>query len=289
MSVISSLPVTPNRIEIVYRYLRYCGDNGVAKDDLMQTLSPPALKSGSGRSSIAQDVVREASRIGIIVLDSDGCYRLSPELRDTHDLDLLEWLESILLDPVRAKKAGQPDFPYALAWLLEQNPAEPFEFGDNIAGLIASQCGTDVNAFGMTNRARSQNFVYWAQYLGYAWRLKVGSIEAIMPDPTQAIERHLSQLLKEPGESLIEDLLYTWATQSPVLEGGAARIKIVELCRGDSHRDPKLLSRSTSIALLRLEERGVIRLERRADAEAYTLNIKPNPRPVSHVAWHGGK
>ncbi len=284
MSVISNLPATPNRIEIVYRYLSTCDDLGVPKVDLHRMLCPPALKGG-----IANDVVNEANQLGLIEVMANGNYRLSSDLSQIPNLNFLEWLELRLLDLVQAEQAGQSNFPYALAWLLEQDPAKPFEFGDNITDLIAAQCGTDVEAFEMTNRARSQNFVYWAQYLGYAWRLKVGNVETIMPDPTQAIERHLPQLFEKSSELLIEDLLHTWAIQCPVLEGGAARRKIAERCQNSTPRDPKTLSRSTSIALLRLQKRGAIKLERRADAIAYTLNIKPNPMPISHITWRKDK
>ncbi len=284
MSVISNLTAMPNRIEIVYRYLGICEDIGMSKDDLKQALCPPALGSG-----IADDVINEANRLGIIEATSDGYYRLSRELRKTPALNFLEWLEARLLDPVQAEKVGQANFPDALAWLLEQDPAEPFEFGDNISGLITAQCGADVGAFELSNRARSQNFVYWAQFLGYTWRLRVGNTEVVMPDPTRAIERHLSHLLAQTGELLIEELLDAWASRSPVLEGGSVRQKIIKLCSSDVLRDPKILSHSTSMALLRLEKRGIIKLERRADALAYTLNTKPNPRPISHVVWQKGR
>lgn len=265
---------------MVYRYLCSCDESGVTKDDLRQILCPPALQSG-----LANDVINEAHRLGIIDTTPAGSYRLASELRQVPNTSFLDWLEARLLDPDHAERVGQANFPYALAWFLEQDPAEPFEFGDNITGLIAEQCGPDAAAFEMSNRARSQNFVYWAQYLGYAWRLSVGNYEAIMPDPTRAIERHLSHLLKETGELLMEDLLDAWAIRCPVLEGGTARLQVTELCRSHIPRDPKLLSRSTSTALLRLEQRGVVKLERRADAAAYTLNTRPNPRPVSHVIW----
>lgn len=289
MSVISTLAATPSRAEIVYRFLRHSGGTGVAPDVLLKTLSSPGLTDGGGRSGIAADVVRECKRLGIITVEADGCYRLCPALCHANDTGFLLWLEAILLDPTKAEAADQASFPYALAWLLEQDPAEPFEFGDNISDLITSQCGSEVDAFGLTNRARSQNFVYWAQYLGYAWRLGVENFEAVMPDPTRAIERHLPQLLGGSKELLISELLHAWGTRSPVLDGGTARKEIVEMCQGTAHRDSMLLSRSSSIALLRLEERGVIKLERRADALTHTLNTKPNLRPISHLVWQEGR
>lgn len=284
MSVIGNLTATPNRIEIVYRYLGTCEEGDITKEDLRQVLCPPTLES-----SMANDVINEATRLGVLEITSEGHYQLTSELRQTLPPNFLEWLESRLLNPTQAEKVDQANFPYALAWLLEQDPAKPFEFGDNISDLVAAQCGVDVGAFELTNRARSQNFVYWAQYLGYTWRLQVGNTEAIMPDPTRAIQRHLSHLFKQTGELLIEELLNSWASRSPVLEGGIVRQKVIERCQSNVPRDPKLLSRSTTIALLRLEKRGLIKLERRADALAYTLDTKPNPRPISHVIWQGDK
>lgn len=288
MSVIGSLSVTPNRIGNVYRYVRYWGTNGVTPDELEKALSPLNLRGATKSADAVRDVVNEAKRLGIIKLDPDERYRLTPGVQNLDDSGFLAWLEKVLLDIDSASEADQREFPYALAWLLEQDLETPFDFGDNIRNLIESQYGPDVQAFQLTNRARSQNFVYWAQYLGYAWRLKLGDREVIMPDPTRALQRHLPDLFLGTQWLPIQEFVKRWAVRCPVVDGGIVRQEMLSLRQAGVQRDPLLLSPSTSLALFRLEERGIIKLEQRADALTLTLSSRPTLSPVSHVLRLGG-
>lgn len=151
MSVITNLETVPNRLEIVYRVLRDVGEAGIPERDFRQILAPRSL-TRSEASPIATSVIQEARRLGIIVLE-DGVFRLSPAL-SSGPTSLLPWFETVLLDPARAEEVGQLNVPYALAWLLEQDPSHRFGFSDNIQELVTTQCGADVNGFELTE-ARS--------------------------------------------------------------------------------------------------------------------------------------
>jgi len=173
-----------------------------------------------------------------------------------------------------------------LAWLLDQNPKSPIDTRQNVRSTIETQCGPEVNAFELTSASRAQNFYYWARYLGYAWYVGVGdSPTMIVPDPTAAIERHLSRLMI-PGQTWpLVQLVASWGDLSSVLEGGAARTEIEGLMQLALRRPDGMLSRSTSLALERLDRRGIIHLERQADAPAIMLGVWPDPLPISHVTY----
>src|SRR5262249_27534543 len=159
---ISSFTVTPNRVEIIARYLESLGERGVARDDLISQLSPAALRRGGtsggadevgeGRSSVATEALSETLRLGLAEsLDNNG----TESVRFVAPLDqkvtsLLERLERILLDSYTAEATGQREFRRALAWLLDQNPKSPIDTRQNVRSTIETQCGPEVNAFELT-------------------------------------------------------------------------------------------------------------------------------------------
>lgn len=303
MSVLVNVNATPNRVEIVYRYLLSRPGAGEAEDILRAELTPPALAgrrgdgavetqaedaAGGGSSAITSSVLIEARKLGVIETGEADQVRVPAPLRAAGD-GLLAHLEAVLLDPAQAGPAGQEDFARALSWLLEQDPAEPINFGENLRPRVEDEFGPEVNAFGLTNYSRLQNLYYWARYLGYAWRLETpGNPAAVLPDPSDALARHLPEFFAERDELPIRDLVRAWAGPCPVLESGAARGEILERQRAERRRSDTHLSISTSLALTRLERRGLIQLVQpklRSDAPTYLLSTWPDSMSVSHVKW----
>jgi hypothetical protein len=303
VSVISSFTVTPNRVEIIARYLQSHAERGMARDDLLAQLSPESLQRrgtsegneiSEGRSSVPPiEALDETLRLGIAErFDKDGAdwvrFVGSPE---RESLSLLERLESVLLDADMAADHGQREFRRALAWFLTQNPEHPIDARQNVRSAIEEQCGYEVNAFELTNKERSRNFLYWVRYLGYGWYVGQKSsvqnetLTVVVPDPTEALARHLPRLMT-PGQTLpLAQMVASWGGLSPVLEGGSAREEVEALLRPALRRSSGTLSRSTSLALQRLDQRFVIHLERQADAPAVMLDIWPDPLPISHVTY----
>lgn len=299
MSVISSVTVTPNRIEIIARYLESLGEGGIARDDLLARLSPRALRKagaagdgeevGEGRSSVPVEALAETLRLGIAErFDDNGTERVRyAAVPVPFTGSLLERLESILLDADKAEASGQREFRRALAWFLTQNPERPIDSQQGVRSKIEDQCGTEVNVFELTSPPRAQNFYYWVRYLGYGWYVDVGgdSPTMIVPDPTAALARHLSHMMS-PGQTWpLTRLVQEWGDVSPVLEGGSARSEVENLLLPTLRRKANMLSRSTSIAIQRLDQRGVIRLDRQADAQATLLDCWPDPLPFSHITY----
>lgn len=285
MSVISSLPAVPNRVAIVYRFLQGFAD-GIQEDELKAILSPSALKAQDAEdergSTMADYVLREARALHLVETEGD-VVRVPPDLRGMNDAALLGYLERTLLDPVLARDANQEQFPRALAWLLVQDPARPLGFGDNQSQRVVEDCGIDSQSYELTNKARFQNLVYWAQYFGYVWRFELGRSTLVVPDPTPALDRHIRAVLRERKEVPVGELVTMLAERSPVLENGSVRREVEELLPSDRRRPGSALSRSTSLALLRLRRRGTITLERRADAPVLGIASWPDMEPVSHI------
>lgn len=293
MSVITELTVVPSRVEAVYRYLLQRSD-GEDRTDLTAIMSPPALRRGDDEDSQAGSatvdvLIRGCVKLGVINEGDDGRLRVADSVRTTlpqAPARLRAHLESVLLHPGAAANADQQDFPRVLAWFLTQNPARPVEFG-NVKALAEEQLGTDIVTSSLTNQSRFQNFVYWARYLGFAWRYKVDR-EWVVPDPIEALGRHLPTLLSTDTAVPMSEVVERWRTALPVLEDGEARSEVERSLRAGG-REAGVLSRSTSLALARLRDRGVIRFDQGSDAASvFLLDTWPERSRVTHMTLFRG-
>ena len=297
MSVISTGEPTPNRIEIVARAVATRGEAGIPADELRRRISPAPLQRGGqtqherdAESQLVARVLSEALALGLVWRDAQDRYYPGDGLPAEGADSFRAHLAAILLDPGRAERAGQEHVPRALAWFLEQDPTRPVRFtGDDVPERIKREYGEDVDSFGLTNEnPRWHQFTYWACYLGYAWRLSYSpTSEFVVADPTEALERILAPLLHERGELPIRDARAAWATASPVLDGGAVRSELYELRTKRPPDDRTPLSASTSLALRRLEERGLMRLHEASNAPTLLLTLGGRTQPVSHLVPAG--
>lgn len=306
MSVISNFTVTPNRIEIIARYLESCGERGISRAELEAQLSPESLRH-AGASDDSDDTanvsttvtvpLNEAIQLGLVerFLNDEREYVRFVEPSDPKPTSLLERLERILLDRAMAEATKQGEFRRALVWLLVQDPRRPMDTKESVKPLIQKQCGgEDASVFELNSSSRAQNFYYWARYFGYAWYIGrknpgLGETQTVViPDPTAALERHLPALMSAGERWPLAQLVEAWGTVAPVLEGGDARIEVEELMEPGLLPQRGMLSRSTSLALERLDRRGVIHLEQQPDAPAHLgrlLNTWPKSRFFSHVTY----
>ena len=196
-------------------------------------------------------------------------------------------LQDRLLNPTEAARHGQGSFPGALAWFLCQDPATPLSWEENYRGLVEADCGPVSGSFELTNRARCNQFVYWARFLGFSWRLNIDGRNVVIPDPTKSIARSLCAWEGMVVWRSIDAVLSKLAVDLPVLEGGVARTEIESKLATAKHRPDEHISRSTSFALRRLERSGQIEMDRLADARAMNLDFGSDLRAVSHMKWTG--
>ena len=294
MSVIASLTATPNRLKIALRFVSSCGSSGVTEDVLQQSLLPGELarnQSGdeepAGGSAVGGEVVRELRNLKMLVSMDDSSLSVSKCITNLTEDRFIDYLQEKLLNPVEAEKHGQEAFPPALAWLLCRDPATPLAWEENYKGLVDQDCGQAGSSFELTNRARCNQFVYWARFLGFAWRLLIDRQNVVVPDPTKAISRVLGRWEERMDWRTVSEFLSKLAVDLPVLEGGTARIALESLIAPDRRRADGHISRSTSFALQRLERSGQLEMQRLADAPAMNLELGSELRPVSHVRVAG--
>ena len=294
MSVITSWGATPNRLKIALRFVARCGPNGVTNDVLQQTLLPGALSGNQaqddepqGGSAIGDEVVDELRKLSLLIQRDDDSLTVSPDAVDVSEGRFVGLLQGRLLNPAEAAKHGQGAFPWALAWFLCQDPATPLSWEENYRGLVEADCGPESASFELTNRARCNQFAYWARFLGFAWRLNTDGKNTVIPDPTKAISRAMGRSKKTTDWQPIGEVLSRLAAILPVLEGGSARTEIESRLALEKHRPYEYISRSTSFALRRLERSRQIEMDRLADAQAMNLDFGPDLRSISHLKWTG--
>ena len=293
MSVITSWGATPNRLRIALKFVAGSGQDGVTINAIQETLLPGTLAGTQaedepqGGSAIGTEVVSELRNLGMLILSDEGTLVVSPSLKDMSDCRFMEYLQEKLLNPTESANHGQRAFPGALAWFLCQDPATPLAWRYNYRELVDQDCGPESASFELRNEANCNQFVYWARFLGFAWRLNVDNRHLVIPDPTKSIARSLGRWEDTTGWQPIREVLARLVVDLPVLEGGTARTEIESKFALDKQRPDEHLSRSTSFALRRLERSGQIEMDRFADAQAINLDFGSDLRPVSHLKRTG--
>ena len=293
MSVITSWGATPNRMRIALKLVSGSGQEGMTSEEMQQMLLPAALASSQsdddaqGGSAIGDEVISELRNLGLLIRAGNGCFRVSPDAIAVSEVEFVRLLQDRLVNPVEAGNLGQGAFPQALAWFLCQDPGSPLSWEDNYRSRVESDCGSEGQSYELTNRARCNQFVYWARFLGFAWRLNIEGRNVVIPDPSKAVARSLGRWDELTDWQPFSGVLSRLSDELPVLEGGAARTEIEASLPPEKRRDDEFMSRSTSFALRRLERSGQIQMERPADALAVNLDFGSEPRAVSHIKWIG--
>lgn len=303
MSIISNFPAMPNRINIAAEYLYGLGSNGDEWNNVEGLLSPLTQKQGDDGpeekmgKSMAEDVLREMERLGMLTRPGASTIALHPDLSAAASCAeglpgaVHAFLFATLTNPGRARDAGQEELPDALAWLLAQDPlASLLLAGAGHVERIERQLETgDELRKVIGNDQRFQNLVYWARYLGLAERVghrnSTSTVDSVIPDPTEAIAHCLPVVFKAERELTIQEFVRRLAAEVSVLDGGIARRNFDVRLRSEFQLMDKHLSRSLSLALWRLKLRRKIKLENPSDATAWSLDLGKKYEAVSHVIY----
>lgn len=295
MSVVTNWPAVPNRLWILFRYLLEKGEKGEEKDRLKASISPASLQRGDEDTqtgtTLFDEVLKEAKSLGLVE-DAEGTIRLCEKFTKK-EMDhlgaealFIKTIERLILDPSLAQNNGQKNVAPALAWFLMQDPANPFSFSENPKSRVVNDLGEETKAYDLKSKEDFQNLAYWARYLGYCSWISISQTGTLfVPDPTNALGRHLRNVFSEEPELRLVDCISRWAVLCPVLEGGAVRQEVEALARPELKREPGTLSPATSLALRRLEERKTIDLKRLSDADVITLHWDNTRKGYSHITY----
>jgi hypothetical protein len=305
MSVISTLVAQPNRIIVASEFVHGFGEKGAAMEDIEKMLSPlppqqsqtdgsaDAEAGGSGATTIARGVLSEMLRLKILGrTESEHLRVCAPLSAHPPKADWAERLHAYLFPLLTAADAarehGQEELPEALCWLLQQNPTLPLGFsGGQHYNILASQMvENDSLCDSIRSDARYQNAVYWARYLGLAERLTIKpSSEKVIADPTRAITYRLPAIFSDERQLSMQTFLQRLGAQVPVLDGGQVWHDIQARLKGPMQAQEKHVSQATSLALLRLEHAGKIKLEGLSDAASWVLEVGRETKSISHITY----
>jgi hypothetical protein len=302
MSVISSLVAQPNRIIIATEFVYGFGDKGATMDDLEKMLTPippqqvqvaeGAVDTDSGDSSgttIAAKVLSEMLKLKILERTDNENLRVTPSL--SGNTPRVEWttrlhayLFPILTSDDSAREHGQAELPEALCWLLQQSPTHPLRKsgGGHYNILVSQVVDDDPLCSSIRNDARYQNVIYWARYLGLAEGLVA---DMVIADPTRAIERRLPVLFGDERRMTVNAFIHRLGTHIPVLDGGAVWLEMQGRLRETLQAKERHLSEAISLAMLRLQQAGRIKLEGLSDATSWILEVGRDSKSVSHITY----
>lgn len=292
MSIVTTAAAVPSRLLTLFATLAD-SESGELRARLEAWATPPSLASrggsddGESSSALFTTTLQEARRLGLVV-EEEGRLRIGPDVPrkkakgGDREVEFRSYMRDLLFSKERAEQAGQSGFALALAWFLSRDPREPLSFGQPPQDQLRADIGDLADATELTNLNRYQNFLYWARYLGFAAMVGDGTLRRVIPDPSRAIEEAIPQLFANEDAFDIDPFIVELSTIFPILEDGIARATIESAHRLPSS-DADNLSVSTSLALLRLAERGTIIIESIADARARILNFGNETGRVSKV------
>lgn len=269
MSLFSNPEAVPSRLIGAWRYLATASEDEVLDAVLKQDLMPDAILPD--RKGDRRGVLTESLKAGVeigLFEDSGGevnRIRLSP---DASGVDLAEddSCRDALADLLFDSDNGNDGFATALAWFLCQSP-----FGTPLRDKEPPTLPRKIQEAGLQERtsitsdASSGAFRHWSTYLGFANSHKLDGNAAVSPDVTHYLSRRLPQIVKATGERVpLLEVVRNLSQRCPVLEGGHHRDKVETLL--DVSRPERHLSETTSLAFLRLEDRGEVDLYEESDA-----------------------
>jgi hypothetical protein len=264
--------------------------SGETSDRLQAFCSPKELwRDKAAPATIFDQNLRAARNMGLIVeIDDKLCLAAGiVSGKGREDADLRRFLAKTLLNPMIAEDDPQIDFARALSWFLMQAPQRPLAFSTGYGNSIKNQLGAQVGEFDLTSKDRWNAFFYWCRYLGYGEAL---TDRALAADPTQALNRLLPTIFAHDRDLTIAAFLQALAQLTPVFETGRVRAELERQASADFARESHRLSKSTSLALKRLEQQGRIDLDPSADAATMILDLGADaPERLSRIRWKGGQ
>jgi hypothetical protein len=289
MSLFTQPFAVPSRIKGAVQLV--AGERGhrIKREAAEALLSPSSLKGEEGNNEKLEMVRRtidECIRLRLFIVEHETL-KLNPDL--PAELKQVEtvptFLPQVILDLLNTGTEND-DMIAPLAWFLAQEVTNPPANWTEFGKLLQNQGVLDLFKF---NDTRYANFWYWSRYLGFTTVLASnasGSMEEyLLPDPTDALRRLLRRVFTQGGNRMTaSECLQRLSATCQVFEFGRMRETM------DEHapkRAPKHLSPATSLALLRLEEEGVIEINLLSDADALILVDGPDRRQASELVWRG--
>jgi len=234
-----------------------------------------------------REVLQECHERGLTVAEG-SVVRLSSRVSETLGRGRFEAksYRNLLVDLVfDGANSENHDLAALLAWFLAQDPGRFSCDYDSLRGQVREQLGANAP---VVNDVVYRDFLYWSAYLGFAKVISLPSRpERLMPDPTTYVERCLPHLFPEGRRKPVPlpEVVTRLAIRCPAFQGGrmaeGIRALLPDVPDGQ-------LTGALSLALLRLDDRGHVRLSSQSDAQSVVLLDGPGQARYTHAEWIGG-
>lgn len=290
MSVLNVFYAFPSRVVGTARYLLRCPQRQETRERLEAIVSPEHLHSVKGEGAMIKTVISECIKMGLFCQSGDvvSISEFANERLGRGrfvDGAFRNLLTELLFS---ASNTENHDFGRLLAWFLAQDITTMRADQDGFQNLVTSQAGT--NKLGPISDVIYDDFCYWSVYLGFARKQRLQSEESehLMPDPTDFLERSLPKLIPEGKRAIVSlpEMTARIASLCPVFEGGSLYSSVERYLPSRPHSE---LYSAPSLGLLRLNERGVITLTNRSDAEAVVLVDGRDRTRYTHLTWNAAR
>ena len=273
MSISGNWTATPNRVEMFIDFLKK-NKKSYKKSDLQIMFTPQS-------NAPFIEIYAILNSLNLVKIEND-IVKLNIINSKLSSFQIIK--EAIFQNDFKNKD----NFVIALSWFMIQKHTDLLPIDAEPITKIKKDLSNEHDSLDLGNTDNWRQFIYWCIYLGFATKVYISGKIFICPDPTEAIERELKRVFKESKELLIRDFFEYLAKVIPVLEFGSVRNKILDRAREGLQLSDNMLSFSTSLALLRLEKRGLISLEQKSDADSFSLESNSeNSRIISHIVYRG--
>lgn len=292
MSIINNLNALPNRLEIIFSYLINKGDEGESREYLNRVITLKENKKEG--TTMSDEVIKELLTLNLIEEYTQNKTKFLKIKNYSNELKkeikkqnfFFSKIEPLFLNPNYNDDSGQSNFAKAVSWLLLRSPYEPIDWSNDEIKTFIEKDLSGVDSFDLTNMSRFQNFIYWVKYFGFISFLTLQKDKKyFIPDPTEAIERYLPIIFEDKSELPLNSFISSLSSICPVFEGGSSRVEIEKIAIPNLKRERDTLSKSTSLALLRLKERGKLTLIKKSDGVKVSLDLLKNSDEYTHIEF----
>ena len=285
MSVLRQWEVLPNRIFITLEYINSFGEKGVNREDLKHQLQV------NDKDSVVKANLSEIQKMDFISKNQDESIVLNKKY--FKEKSSKNWNEIVypllfkkLTDSKESKEFGQDEVPDNIAFLLCMDPFKPLKWTGNESNDKKNNQLKEKNEHlkNDMNDDRIKNLVRWTNFLGFSTMIEK---DFFIPDPTVALERKLPFIFGQSKNLPVVDFIRNMGEQIPVMEGGNVHKGLQSIMKEEYVLENDQFSKSTSLALKRLQERGKITFDSKSDGKTGTIDFgSGNKELITHIKIH---
>lgn len=289
MEIINNNQVNPHRLHALVRLVSRLRTPD--RNDLLEMLQPPDLV---GSQEASKEVYRSAVNFWVIVEGENGTVSLHPDIGKSQNIESSDSFCAFMqkrLIGIADEKANNYLLNLFTAWYAVQDEgvfrySKKIEFREKFNETMGFRDESESIEEGrMLSDEKLNGWLTWASFLGWGWRMKVKSLDLLIPDAHKRLIPVLPSLLPDAQETPFSQFAEKIAEICPELDGGILFEKCWQASRSAELRGNQL-SLMLSTGLRSLHDNGKIRLIHYADSanewQLYPAQAHPLQR-VTHI------